>query len=45
MLANELEEYLALTPDRTELVEAQEQAERDREEEEAAREDFDVTSG
>ncbi len=45
MFANELEEYLALAQDRTELAEAQERAERDREEEEAAGEDFGATSG
>lgn len=45
MFANELEEYLALARDRTELAEAQERAERDREEEEAAGEDFGTTSG
>ncbi len=45
MFANELEEYLALAWDRTDLAEAQERAERDREEEEAAREDFGATSG
>ncbi len=45
MFANELEEYLALARDRTDLAEAQERAERDREEEEAAGEDFGATSG
>ncbi len=45
MFANEWEECLALAWDRTNLAETLEQAEREREEEEAVGEDFVATSG
>ncbi len=45
MFANELEEFLVLARDWIDLAEAQERAEREREQEEAAGEDFGTTSG